>query len=66
MDEALLSEAIHHGFLFRKRTVGGERDRIEPDTGRQKDTNKALCVSSEPQNSALKTDVKQAKPSNST
>lgn len=49
MDEALLSEAIHHGFLFRKLTRGGDYDRTEPDYGRRK----ALSVSSEPQNSAL-------------
>lgn len=38
MDEALLSEAIHHGFLFRKLTLGGEHDGTEPDYDRQKDT----------------------------
>lgn len=38
MDEVFLSEAIHHGFLFRKLTLGGEHDRTESDKSRQKDT----------------------------
>lgn len=42
MDEALLSEAIHHGFLFRKRSLGGEQDGTEPDNGRQKDAQTKL------------------------
>lgn len=53
MDEALLSEAIYHGFLFRKLTLGGEYDGTMPDYSRQIDKNKALSVSSETQNSAL-------------
>lgn len=40
MDESVLSEAIHHGFLFRELILGGERDRAEPDNGRQKDAKK--------------------------
>lgn len=31
MDEGLLSEAIHHGFLFRKLGLGGGHDRTKPD-----------------------------------
>lgn len=45
MDEALLSVAIHHGFLFRKLALGGENDRTEADNGRQRDTQTKLFPS---------------------
>lgn len=35
MDEAILSEAIHHGFLFRELAVGGVHDRPEQDNSRR-------------------------------
>lgn len=37
MDEAVLSDAIHHGFLFKALTLGGEHVGTETDYRRQKD-----------------------------
>lgn len=54
VDEALLSEAIHHGFLFRKLTLGGEHDGTEePDYRKTHIHKQLLSVSKEPQKSAL-------------
>lgn len=54
VDEALLSEAIHHGFLFRKLTLGGEHDGAEePDYRKTQRHKRLLSVSEEPQKSAL-------------
>lgn len=54
VDEAFLSEAIHHGFLFRKLTLGGEHDGTEePDYRKTQRHKQLLSVSKEPQKSAL-------------
>lgn len=45
VDEALVSEAIHHGFLFRKLSMGGGPDRTEPEHCWKKCTQTKLIVS---------------------
>lgn len=44
MNEGFLSEAIHHGFLFRKLALGGEHCRTQPDNVRQTDKQEGSLI----------------------